>query len=69
MNRIKFETAKLAKEAGYVLLGPGYSSSGEYALYRGAGPFPAPYQAELQEWLRNETYLGMGTRSHLITRV
>ena len=48
MNRIKFETAKLAKEAGYVLLGPGYSSSGEYALYRGAGPFPAPYQAELQ---------------------
>ncbi len=62
MKRISFETAKLAAEKGY---GEDYDSA--YDIHGniididnyGLGIIPeyccsAPYQAELQEWLRNE---------------
>lgn len=61
MKRINFTTAKLAKNAGYNYQESNgiYWSDGkfdheeEYLFYKDVA-FPAPYQAELQEWLRNE---------------
>lgn len=58
MRRISFETAKLAAEKGYDedcdsayniidINNYGLGIIPEYCC-------PAPYQAELQEWLRNE---------------
>lgn len=68
MKRISFETAKLAAEKGYPICKesyymPQYSLNfGRSTLYKYTkkmcelcdGMIPALYQAELQEWLRNE---------------
>lgn len=61
MKRINFETAKLAKEAGYDYQESNgiYWSDGKfdheekYVFYKTVA-YPAPYQAELQEWLIRE---------------
>ena len=65
MKRINFKTAKLAVEKGYPpckkkFYSPQFTKDGKAHTYSlGSHPrfcetYPALYQAELQEWLRNE---------------
>lgn len=63
MKRINFETAKLAKEAGFDIQSdcPVSWKDGkldveeEYIFYSSyKDVFPAPYQTKLQEWLREK---------------
>jgi len=60
MKRINIETAKLTKEIGYDLGAcnkyyyDGIIKSSKILLQDINNCYPAPYQAELQEWLRNK---------------
>jgi len=70
MKRINFETAKLAKEAEYdkesscaVYWKDGKLDREEEYIFYATNAFPAPYQAEIQSWLRNEHNINIYVRT------
>lgn len=57
-EQISFETAKLAKQKGFVgPMGWGYSADGKLDLYRGHAPIPSSNQEYLHKWLRDNYQL------------